>query len=105
MDKRDYPFISEHFDMDRVEPVLEDCISKLNFKEVCKLYREVAYDMVSYRGDGSPSIYDNEKYSQEAVEQAVYLQRKISTAIDLYEQCITNGRSFNWDYLYDRLGR
>ena len=29
----------------------------------------------------------------------------MSTVVDLFEQSIVDGRSFDWDYLYERLGK
>jgi hypothetical protein len=78
-----------------------------SFKEVCKAFREICYDQISYYDSELHSkIYDDEKkYPREVIDCATYLQRKISTAVDLYEQCITNGRRFDWDYLNEKLGR
>lgn len=107
MDVRDYSFNSEHFEHKVWANIMTYACTRGSFKEVCKAFREICYDQVSYADeDNHGVIYDDEKkYPQEVREQATYLQRKISTAVDLYEQCITDGRSFEWSYLEDRLGR
>ena len=107
IDKRDYDFYSDNFDYSRVVNILTYACTTGNFKEVCKAFREICYDQVCYYSDELHSkIYDNkEKYSREVIEQATYLQQKLSTVVDLYEQCITDGRLFDWGYLNERLGK
>lgn len=104
---RDYPFIDKHIESKVWGNIMTYACTRGSFKEVCKAFREICYDQVSYADkDNHGVIYDNEeKYPQDVREQAAYLQRKISTAVDLYEQCITDGRSFEWSYLEDKLGR
>lgn len=102
---RDYSFYKPGINMDRVEKVIKEVISMLSFEEVCKMFREICYDQICYYSDDSKGhIYNNNEYTQKNVEDATYLQRKVSTAVDLYEQVITDKREFNEDYLRERLG-
>lgn len=107
LNKRNYDFLSDHFDTTRWSNIMEYACTRGNFKEVCKAFREICYDQIGYFGeDLKAKIYeDKEKYPQEVLEQAAYLQRKLSTVVDLYEQCITDGRLFDWGYLNERLGK
>ena len=104
---RDYPFIDKHIESKVWGNIMTYACTRGSFKEVCKAFREICYDQISYYSeDNHGVIYDNEeKYPQDVREQAAYLQRKISTAVDLYEQCITDGRTFDWSYLEERLGK
>ena len=107
LEPRDYGFYTDNFDSEVVRNIILYSITRGNFKEVCKAFRDITYDQVSYYDeDNCSKIYrDKEKYSDTVIEQANYLQRKLSTVVDIYEQCITSGREFNWDYLYERLGK
>jgi uncharacterized LabA/DUF88 family protein len=106
-DVRDYDFISDNISEEVWANIMTYACTRGSFKEVCKAFREICYDQISYYDkDLHSKIYDDEeKYPREVIDCATYLQRKISTAVDLYEQCITNGRSFDWDYLNEKLGR
>lgn len=107
LEPRDYDFISNNIDTERWTNIMTYACTRGSFKEVCKAFREICYDQVSYYDkDNHSNIYDNEeKYSREVISCATYLQRKISTAVDLYEQCITGGRAFDWGYLDEKLGK
>lgn len=106
LEPRDYEFLSNHLDHERWANIMTYACTRGSLKEVCKAMREISYDQVCYYGEGSHGpIYDDEKYSDTTKEQANYLQRKISTVLDLFDQCITDGREFDWEYLYERLGK
>lgn len=107
LDKRDCPFYDNSLNMDTVENILKYSCSVANFKEVSKMYREVVYDQIAYWSEDShSSIYDHpEKYSESDIENLTFLQRKISTAIDLYTQILVQGNHFDRNYLEDNLGR
>ena len=99
MEKRDYEFLSKELNMNRVEEGIKYLASHLNFREICKVFREISYDQVCYYSSDSHSpIYDDKKRSKLNVEQCNRLQRNVSTAVDLYEQAIS-GREFSEDYL------
>lgn len=102
---RNYSFYKPGLDMDRVQKVLKETISMLSFDEVCKMFREICYDQICYYGeDNKGHIYNNDEYTQKHIEQATYLQRKISTAVDLYSQVIVDKHTFDEKYLEERLG-
>lgn len=102
---RNYSFYKPGLDMDRVQKVLKETISMLSFDEVCKMFREICYDQICYYGeDNKGHIYNNNEYTQKHIEQATYLQRKISTAVDLYAQVIVDKHTFDEKYLEERLG-
>lgn len=102
---RDYSFYKPGLDMDRVQKVLKEVISELSFDEVCKMFREICYDQVCYYDNELKGhIYNNSEYTQKHIEDATFLQRKVSTAVDLYAQVITDKHTFNEDYLRERLG-
>ena len=106
MENRNYQFLSKEFSMDRVEEVLKYTCSKLDFKEICKLFIEICYDQVAYySNDLCSSIYKDNKRSKLNVEQCNRLQQKVSTAVDLFEQAIVDGRTFDEGYLEERLGK
>jgi hypothetical protein len=104
---REYPFISNNIDHKVWANIMTYACTRGSLKEVCKAFREICYDQVSYYAEDNcgPIYRDKKKYSQEVIEQATYLQRKMSTVVDLFEQSIVDGRSFDWDYLYERLGK
>lgn len=100
MENRSYSFISKEFHSDRVEEVLRYTCSHLNFKEICKMFRDICYDQVAYYdNDLCSGIYKDEKRSKLSVEQANRLQQKVSCFVDLYEQSIVDGREFDEGYL------
>lgn len=106
MKNRDYDYLGKDLNMDRVNEVLMYVISKLNFKEICKMFREICYDQVAYYSkDMCSKIYKDEKRDRLNVEQCNRLQRKVSTAVDLYEQAIVDERTFDENYLEERLGK
>lgn len=107
LDTRDYEFYSKDFNEERWTNIMTYACTRGNFKEICKAFREICYDQIGYYdSELHGKIYDDEeKYPREVIDQATYLQRKISTAVDLYEQCITDGRAFEWEYLYEKLGK
>lgn len=103
MENRSYSFISKEFNSDRVEEVLRYTCSKLNFKEVCKMFRDICYDQVAYySNDLCSHIYKDDKRSKLCVEQSNRLQQKVSCFVDLFEQSIIDGREFNEDYLKEK---
>ncbi|MBO7615017.1 MAG: hypothetical protein J6T15_04915 [Bacilli bacterium] len=105
-ERRDYQFYDDELNEEVWTNIMMYSCTRGSFKEVCKAFREVCYDQVSYYGEDncSPIYKDEEKYPREVIDQLTYLQRKISTAVDLYEQGLVNGRKFDWDYLVSRLG-
>ena len=105
MEKRDYDFYGNDFHLDRVNEAIKALIANLNFKEVCKVFREICYDQICYYSEDSKGIIYTDKYTQKHIEQANYLQNKISTSVDLYEQLIDSKNTFNEDYLEERLGK
>lgn len=102
---RDYPFLDTKMDWKRVEPVLMYVISKLSFIEICRMFREICYDQVAYYSDEHKGLIYKQDRTPLNKEQACRLQRKVSTAIDLFSQSVVDGREFNEDYLSERLGR
>ena len=106
MEKRDYSFTGSDFNLDRVNEAIVYLASNLNFKEICKVFREICYDQICYYSeDNCGLIYKNDKYTDKHKEQATYLQRKISTSVDLYEQIIDSYNTFDESYLEERLGK
>jgi len=107
LDKREGSFYEDSLNMDTVENILKYSCQVANFKEVSKMYREVSYDQIAYWSEDSHSpIYDHpEKYSDLDIENLTFLQKKISTAIDLYTQMLVQGNHFDRKYLEDQLGR
>ena len=100
METRNYQFISKNFDMERVNEVLKYVCSHLDFKEICKMFREICYDQVAYyNNDDCSQIYKDEKRTKVNIEQANRLQQKVSCFVDLFEQSITDYREFNEDFL------
>lgn len=103
MENRNYQFLSKEFHSDRVEEVLRYTCSKLSFKEVCKMFRDICYDQVAYySNDLCSPIYKDEKRSKLNIEQSNRLQQKVSAIVDLFEQSITDGREFDEGYLTER---
>lgn len=103
MENRNYQFNSKDFHSDRVEEVLRYTCSKLNFKEICKMFRDICYDQVAYyNNDLCSHIYKDEKRSKLSVEQSNRLQQKVSCFVDLFEQSITDGREFDENYLKEK---
>ena len=101
---REYSFLKKEIDMSRIEKVLLYVISKLSFAEICKLFREICYDQVCYYSEDSKGIIYKQDRSALNKEQACRLQRKVSTAVDLFSQSVIDGREFDEDYLSERLG-
>lgn len=101
---RDYSFYRKEMDIDRVFKQLKEVISNLGFEEVCKMFREICYDQIAYWNDRNKGVVYNGEYSSKNIEQATYLQGKISTAVDLYTQVLIHKREFDEDYLRERLG-
>lgn len=106
MENRKYNFNGKDFNSRRVEEVLRYNISKLNFKEICKMFRDICYDRVAYYSkDLCADIYKDPNNDPLYIEQCCRLQRKVSTAVDIFEQAITDGRMFDENYLEERLGK
>lgn len=100
MENRNYPFIDKNLNMERVTDVMKYVCTHLNFKEVCKMFREICYDQVAYYDKKNCSqIYKDNNRSKLNIEQANRLQQNVSCFVDLFEQSITDGREFNEDYL------
>lgn len=102
--RRNYSFMKKGIDMDRVNTQLLEVISNLSFEEICKMFREICYDQVCYYSEDSKGIIYKTDRSNINKEQACRLQRKVSTAIDLYAQSVVDAREFEEDYLTERLG-
>lgn len=103
MKNRNYQFLCKEYHGDRMEEVLRYTCSKLSFKEICKMFREICYDQVAYySNDLCSPIYKDDKRSKLCVEQSNRLQQKVSCMVDLFEQSITDGREFNEGYLEDK---
>ena len=105
MENRNYAFNSKEIHMDRVEEVLRYTSSKLNFSEICKMFREICYDQVCYWNSDLCGIIYKDGRDNLATEQACRLQRKVSTAVDLFSQSIVDKRVFDEGYLEERLGK
>ena len=88
-------FFQQGLNMDRVEEVLKDVITRLSLEEVLKMTREITYDMVS-----GERLY-NGSYSQLNIEQANAFQAKIRDACDMFAQSIVDKREFDENYLKD----
>ncbi len=102
---RNKSFYSKDIDMKIVSPMLKELIKTLNFEEVCKLFKEICFDQVAYWDDEAKGIiYKDDSYSKLNREQACQLQRKVSTAVDLFSQSIVNKNTFDENYLRERLG-
>ena len=102
--KRRYPFLQKGIDMERVNLQLLDVISNLSFDEICKMFREICYDQVCYYSEEHKGLMYREDRTSLNREQACRLQRKVSTAVDLYAQSVIDGREFEESYLEERLG-
>lgn len=103
MENRNYQYLSKQLDMNRVEEVLRYTCSKLCFREVCKMFREICYDQVAYySNDLCAPLYKDGKRSQLSIEQANRMQQKISMLVDLFDQSIVDGREFDEDYLKEK---
>lgn len=97
--RKDY--YGKEFDSTRANEMLEYLISKCSFKEICWIFRNIAYDMVAYYDQNNKSkIYDG-SYSDLNIEQANRLQQQISVIVDLFEQSIVDKREFEEGYLRD----
>lgn len=85
--------------LDKVFAYYDALNHSLTFEEICKLFREIFYEQVSYYSDTNKGkIYDG-SYSQVNIEQATRIQQKLSTCIDLYNQVISQHREFDESYL------
>ena len=105
VEPREYPFLDKSIRMERVNNVLLDVISKLSFTEICKMFREICYDQVCYYSEEHKGIIYKEDREPLNKEQACRLQRKVSTAVDIFEQSVVNKRIFEEGYLDERLGK
>ena len=95
-------FYAPGLDMDRVYYWVEEVAKNLSFEEICKLFREIAYDQVSYLDkDNCSIIYRSDKYSKLNREQANRFYNQARTICDLFAQSISDKREFNEDYLKD----
>ena len=93
-------FFADELNLDRMNEVLNDVISKLTLKEILKMVREISYDMVCYYDEYNKGvIYSDDKYSELNQEQACRLQRLLSSACDLFEQSVVGHREFDNNYL------
>lgn len=93
-------FFDRELNLERMNEVLEYVIKNLTLKEICKMMREISYDMVCYYDKTNCGIiYRDKDYTKEHQIQACQLQRLLSTACDLFCQSIVNKRVFDSDYL------
>ena len=93
-------FFANELNLDRMNEVLNDVISKLTLKEILKMVREISYDMVCYYDEYNKGvIYCDNKYSELNQEQACNLQRLLVASCDLFGQSIINHREFDDGYL------
>ena len=93
-------FFANELNLDRMNEVLNDVISKLTLKEILKMVREISYDMVCYYDEYNKGvIYCDNKYSELNQEQACNLQRLLVASCDLFGQSIINNREFDDGYL------
>ena len=93
-------FFANELNLDRMNEVLNDVISKLTLKEILKMVREISYDMVCYYDEYNKGvIYCDNKYSELNQEQACRLQRLLVASCDLFGQSIINHREFDDGYL------
>jgi len=103
MEQRKTSFYSKEIDMERVEEVLHDVISTLNFTEVCKMFREICYGQIFYHDEERKGIVYKGGYEERNIEQANRLQQNVSIAVSLYCQSIVDKNVFNEDYLKGRI--
>lgn len=93
-------FYANEMNYDRMETVLEEIAQTLTLAEVLKMVREICYDMVYYNNAKDCGvIYRDKTYSRINQEQACRLQRLVSTACDLFGQCVIQHREFDEGYL------
>lgn len=93
-------FFADELNLDRMNEVLNDVISKLTLKEILKMVREISYDMVCYYDEYNKGvIYSDNKYSELNQEQACRLQRLLVASCDLFGQSVINHREFDEGYL------
>ena len=97
-------FFANELNLDRMNEVLNDVISKLTLKEILKMIREISYDMVCYYNEDAKGIIYNSEYNDNHRWQACQLQRLLSSACDLFEQSVVGHREFDNDYLSKWLG-
>ena len=103
MEKRT-KFVSKELDMERVEEQLQHLVSHCSLNECLKIIREIANDMVCYYSENNKGIIYDGTYTQEQIEQATFLQRKLRDVCDLFAQVVIDKREFNDEYLRKRLG-
>ena len=97
--RKDY--YGKEFNSTRANDMLMQLIAKCSFKEICWIFRSIAYDMVAYYDQNAKAkIYDG-THSELNIEQANRLQQQISSLVDLFEQSIVDKREFNEGYLKD----
>lgn len=70
--------------------------SRLSFKEISKIYREIIYDIVGI----DSKIYQTR--SKQNIEQLNIMQQKLSGFIDIFTQMYINKRVFDDNYLKDK---
>ena len=89
-------------DLDKVFKYKDELENNLSFEEICKCFREILYEKISYYGEDNKGIIYNGTYSETQVGQATRLQQKISGYIDLYNQIISKHNEFDEEYLRDK---
>ena len=93
-------FYAPGLNMDRVYHYQEVLAKNCTFEEICKIFREICWDQVSYFDENNCSIiYRSDEYSKLTREQANRFQQQVQTICDLFAQCISDKREFNEDYL------
>lgn len=89
-------------DLVKVFKYKEELETNLTFEEICKCFRELLYEPISYWDtEHNGRIYDG-TYSEAQINQATRLQQKISGYVDLYNQILSKHNEFNEDYLRDK---
>lgn len=100
-------FYAPGLNMDRVYYWVEELARNCSFEEICKIFREIAWDQVRYNSEKDCSIiYKSDQYSETVREQANRFYNQARTICDLFAQCISDKRAFDESYLsnYDFAG-
>lgn len=88
--------------IEKVFKYKDELESNLTFEEICKCFREIMYEQISYYSeDHKGRIYDG-SYSDVQINQATRVQQKMSMCVDLYNQIISGNREFDEGYLREK---
>lgn len=92
----------KELDMNKVIEAKEYLEERLNFSEICKLFREICYDKVAYWSESNKGVVYDGTYEPLNIEQANRLQQAISRDVDLFEQSVVRKRTFDEGYLREK---